>query len=269
MASKIAAAVTPANHIRGTGLLKGKVAIITGASSGIGADTARVFAAEGAKVVVSARRLENLHALVKEIKANGGEAFAVQIDVTKEEDAKKLVDTALKQYGALHIAFNNAGFARFGPLTEAKASDINDLLNTNVAGVLLGMKHQIPALIASGPDGVIINNSSVAGLTPSKALSIGISVYAGTKAFLNQVTQVAAIEQAGKVRINAILPGPVTSEATANMPQEVMQQILGKILIPRMGSGQEIGDAVAFLASDKAKFITGALFVVDGGATLA
>ena len=155
--SKSTATVTPvapnANaNAKVNGLLHGKVAIVTGASSGIGAATAKVFAAEGAKVVLGARRLERLNTIVAEIKAAGGEAIGVQIDVTKEEDAKKLVDAAVKQYGGLHIAFNNAGILRGEKLESITAAHIKDVIDTNINGVLYGIKHQIPALLASGLD---------------------------------------------------------------------------------------------------------------------
>ena len=273
--SKSTATVTPvapnANaNAKVNGLLHGKVAIVTGVSSGIGAATAKVFAAEGAKVVLGARRLERLNTIVAEIKAAGGEAIGVQIDVTKEEDAKKLVDAAVKQYGGLHIAFNNAGILRGEKLESITAAHIKDVIDTNINGVLYGIKHQIPALLASGLDGVIINNSSITSLRPGTSKKFGVSMYGASKLFINYITQSAAAELAGKIRVNAILPGPIATEMSAGAPQEVLDEVIkNDLLVPRLGKDIEVADLTAFLASDKAKFITGALYTVDGGGAIA
>jgi NAD(P)-dependent dehydrogenase (short-subunit alcohol dehydrogenase family) len=185
----------------------GKVAIVTGASSGIGRATATLFAAEGAKVVVGARREAELKELVREIKAAGGEARALAGDVQSEQYAKDLVAAAVKSYGRLDVAFNNAGtLGPIGPSTEVAEADWNQALAVNLTSAFLGAKHQIPAIIQQG-GGSIIFTSTFVGHTASFP---GVAAYAASKAGLIGLTQTLASEYGPQgVRVNAILPGAV------------------------------------------------------------
>ena len=187
--------------------LSGKVAIVTGASSGIGRATAKLFAAEGAKVVVGARREAELAELAREIRTAGGEALALAGDVQSEQYAKDLVAAAVKSYGRLDVAFNNAGtLGPIGPSTEVDIAAWNEALAVNLTSAFLGAKHQIPALLKQG-GGSIIFTSTFVGYPASFP---GVAAYAASKAGLVGLTQTLAAEYGPQgVRVNAILPGAV------------------------------------------------------------
>src|SRR6185436_1342070 len=195
--------------------LSGKVAIVTGASSGIGRATAALFAKEGAKVVVGARREAELAELVREIRAAGGEALALAGDVQSEQYAKDLVAAAVKSYGRLDVAFNNAGtLGPIGPSTEVDIAAWNEALAVNLTSAFLGAKHQIPALLKQG-GGSIIFTSTFVGYSASFP---GVAAYAASKAGLVGLTQTLAAEYGPQgVRVNAILPGAVDTDMYRTM----------------------------------------------------
>jgi NAD(P)-dependent dehydrogenase (short-subunit alcohol dehydrogenase family) len=251
-------------------VLADKVAIVTGASSGIGYATAKLFAREGAKVVVAGRRRTELDALVDEIKAAGGHAVAVAGDVKDEAHAKALVDAATNRFGGLDVAFNNAGsIGEMGPLPELSLAGWRDTLDTNLTSAFLGAKHQVPAMIERG-GGSIIFTSSFVGHTAGMP---GMAAYAAAKAELIGLTQVLAIEFGAKgVRANAILPGGTDTPASiTNAPgatTEVLAFVEGLHALKRMARPEEIARSVLRLASDASSFMTGAAILVDGGVSI-
>jgi len=248
--------------------LQGKVAIVTGASSGIGRATARLFAEEGAKVVAAARRKTELDALVAEIVAGGGRAVAVAGDVKDAAHAEALVTTAREQFGGLDIAFNNAGtLGEMGPVAEVSLDGWRDTLETNLTSAFLAARHQVPALQARG-GGTLIFTSTFVGHTVGMP---GMAAYAASKAGLVGLTQVLAAEHGAEgIRVNAILPGGTDTpmgRAVANTP-EIRAFVEGLHALKRIAAPEEIARAVLYLASEASSFMTGAAMLVDGGVSV-
>ncbi|WP_091737624.1 SDR family NAD(P)-dependent oxidoreductase [Phenylobacterium immobile] len=244
----------------------GKVALITGASSGIGRDTAIEFAKEGASVVVCARRRDQSMEVVAELEALGAEALYVETDVSKSADCRRMVEETMKRFGRLDIAFNNAGLGRSGVPVADEDEDVWDqLIAVNLTGCFLSMKYEIPAILASG-GGAIINTSSTGGLKGGA----GSSVYGASKGGLQVLTKCAAKEYAGQnIRVNAICPGATHSEMMSRWMARVpgvAERVTQGQPMGRIADGIEIARAVLFLASDDASFMTGQLMAVDGGA---
>lgn len=250
--------------------LANKVAIVTGASSGIGYATALLFAQEGAKVVVSARRRNELDALVAQIEKSGGQAVAVAGDVKDESLVKSLVDMAVTRFGGLDIAFNNAGVTgELGPISDMSLSEWHDTLDTNLTSAFLGAKHQIPAMIERG-SGALVFTSSFVGHTVGMP---GMAAYAASKAGLIGLTQVLAVEFGAKgIRANAVLPGGTdTPMNVANLPGAApgtQAFIEGLHALKRMARPEEIAQSVLYLASDASSFVTGMALLVDGGVSI-
>lgn len=247
-----------------------KVAIVTGASSGIGYATAKLFAREGASVVVTARRAAELDALVAEIQRSGGNAVAVVGDVRDESLAEALVETAVSRFGGLDIAFNNAGaVGQMGPISEVSLSDWRDALDTNLTSAFLGAKYQVPAMLKRG-GGSIVFTSTFVGHTVGMP---GMAAYAASKAGLVGLTQVLAAEFGAKgIRVNAILPGGTDTPASVtNAPgatPELLAFIEGLHALKRLAAPEEIAKSVLFLASDASSFVTGTAFLADGGVSI-
>ncbi|MDB5975797.1 MAG: glucose dehydrogenase [Nevskia sp.] len=248
--------------------LNGKVAIITGASAGIGRSTALLFAREGAKLVVAARRQTELDSLVAEIAAEGGEAVALAGDVRSEGYAKALVSLAVERFGKLDIAFNNAGtLGEGGASTQVSEQGWNDTLATNLNSAFFGAKHQIPEISKQG-GGSIIFTSTFVGYSFAFP---GTAAYAASKSALIGLTQALAAEFGPQgVRVNAILPGAVDTAMYREMNNttEAQSFITNLHALKRVATPEEIARSVLYLASDDSSFVTGTAALVDGGASI-
>lgn len=248
--------------------LDAKVAIVTGASSGIGRAIASLFAAEGARVVVAARRGELLNGLVDEIAAKGGTAFALAGDVTDEAYAQALVDEAKSRFGGLDIAVNNAGaLGPMGPTPNVSRDAWDDTIATNLTGAFLGAKHQLPAMLERGA-GSMIFVSSFVGYT---AAMPGAATYAASKAGLIGLMKALAVEYGPQgIRVNALLPGGTqTAAADAMADTEDMKAFVRNMhALKRIAEPEEQARAALFLASDAASFVTGSAMLVDGGVSI-
>jgi NAD(P)-dependent dehydrogenase (short-subunit alcohol dehydrogenase family) len=248
--------------------LKDKVAIVTGASSGIGRTTAKLFAAEGAKVVVGARRKDELDSLVAEIEVAGGQAVALAGDVKSEDYARALVALAASRFGRLDIAFNNAGtLGEGGPSTGVSEAGWNDAIATNLTSAFLGAKHQIAEMQKHGGGSVIFTSTFVGY---SFAFP-GVAAYAASKAGLIGLTQALAAEFGpGNIRVNAILPGAVDTAMYREMNNTPESQsfITNLHALKRVATPEQLARSVLYLASEDAGFVTGTAMLVDGGASI-
>ena len=245
----------------------GKVALVTGGGVGIGRATALAFAREGAQVVIGNRNIESGDEVVKAIQAAGGEASFLRTDVESEDDIKALVDHAVSTYGRLDVAFNNAGIEGLvAPLVDQTDDNFRSVMNINVRGVWLSMKYQIPEMLKTG-GGAIVNNSSVAGLIGFG----GIGIYSASKHAVMGLTKVAALEYSAQgVRVNAVNPGVIDTSMVDRLADSLQteKESLGSLHpIGRIGYPDEVANAVLWLCSEKASFVTGTAMPVDGGFT--
>ena len=250
-----------------TGLLDGKAALVTGGASGIGRATALAYAREGALVAVADRSEAAAQATVAMINAIGGQAIAIAADVTREDDVAAMVARTLIAFGRLDCAFNNAGIAPFqaGPTGqrthELAESSWAAVLAVNLTGVFLCMKHQIPQMQRQN-GGAIVNTASIAGL-------VGLPMsgaYVASKHAVIGLTKSAALEYAqDRIRVNAVCPGYIQTPMTTETVQRRGDELLGKVPAHRLGQPEEIAEAVVWLSSDRASFVTGSAYTVDGG----
>lgn len=242
--------------------LEGKVAVVTGASRGIGRAIALKLAEEGAKVVVnysgSQAKAEEVVAMIQE---NGGEAIAVQASVSQTEEVTALMDAAVKTYGSLDILVNNAGITRDNLIMRMKEDEWDDVLNTNLKGVFLCTK-AVTRQMMKQRAGRIINISSIVGV----AGNAGQANYVAAKAGVIGLTKTTAKELASRnILVNAIAPGFIETEMTEQLPADIKQGMLTQIPLAKLGQPEDIAKAVAFLASEDANYMTGQTLHIDGG----
>ncbi|MGW0877997.1 SDR family NAD(P)-dependent oxidoreductase [Streptomyces sp. NPDC002671] len=242
------------------------VILITGALSGIGRASAVAFAKKGANVVVAGRRDKAGNALAEELRSFGSEAEFINADVRKEDDVRALVDKTVARFGRLDVAANNAGTeGRPGPITDQTADTYAATFDTNVLGVILSMKHQVRVMQGQG-SGSIINISSTYGHEGAA----GASVYVGSKHAVEGITKSVALEVAKSgIRVNAVAPGPTDTGMLTRFTStpENKAALASEVPLGRLGLPEELADAIVFIASDEASYITGHVLNVDGGHT--
>ena len=243
-------------------LFAGKVALVAGASRGIGAVTARAFADSGAAVVLAARDGKALDAVAKSIESAGGRVLALPIDVRDAAAVEKLVEQTLIAFGRLDMAFNNATDGPLpAPLAEIDPVDFDRGIRTNIIGTFLGMKYQIPAMLQSG-GGAIVNMASRAGLNGIANLG----AYVAGKAGIIGLSKAAALDYADRgIRVNVVAPGPILTHHLEKAGNDAQRQAAASTPMRRIGRAEEVAAAVLWLCSDQASFITGAVIPIDGG----
>lgn len=248
------------------GELEGKVAIVTGATSGIGRATARLLAASGARVAIIGRKQQELKRVAGEIRSQGGEALAIGADVTDEKAARKIIGSTLKKFSALDVLVNAAGHLSNGTIENTRLKDWDAMMSVNLRAVFNLMQEAVPALAERR--GNIVNVSSVTGLRAFP----GVLAYCVSKAGLDQLTRCAALELAPKgVRVNAVNPGVVVTEIhkRGGMSEESYASFLEHSRsthpLGRVGEASEVAQLILYLASERAAWITGATYSIDGG----
>jgi NAD(P)-dependent dehydrogenase (short-subunit alcohol dehydrogenase family) len=250
------------------GILEGKVALVTGGGSGIGRATAVIMAREGARVAVSDLSKDGIEATVGLINAGGGQGIAIAGDVTSESDVATMVVRTVSAYGRLDCAYNNAGISSRADsppgtrLHEVTQTGAARMFSVNLMGVFLCLKHEIAQMLKQGGGGAIVNTSSIAGL-------VGLptsSHYVAAKHGVVGLTKTAALEYAQDgIRVNCVNPGYIKTPMTDDIMKSRYEEIMAKVPMHRLGSAEEIAEAVVWMCSDKASFMTGASHVVDGG----
>jgi NAD(P)-dependent dehydrogenase (short-subunit alcohol dehydrogenase family) len=244
--------------------MSNQVVLITGALTGIGRAAAVAFAKNGAQVVVAGRRDEAGKALVKELRSLGSEAEFINTDVRKEDDVRALVDKTVVRFGRLDVAVNNAGTeGQVGPITDQTAESYAATFETNVLGVLLSMKHEVRVMQKQG-SGSIINISSTYGHEGAA----GASVYVGSKHAVEGITKSVALETVKSgIRVNVVAPGPIDTGMLTRFTRTPGNKAALMTTVPmqRLGLSEEVANAIVFIASDQASFITGHVLNVDGG----
>jgi NAD(P)-dependent dehydrogenase (short-subunit alcohol dehydrogenase family) len=240
----------------------GRVALVVGASRGIGAGTARAFAAAGASVTVTARSADALQAVAAGIVADRGEVLAVAGDAMQPADAEEVVRQTLNRFGRLDFAFNNATDGPLpAPLAEIDVDGFDAGIAGNIRATFLGCRSQIPAIIASG-GGAVVNMASIAGLTGTANLG----AYTAGKAGIIGLTKVAALDYADAgVRVNVVAPGPILTHHLERAGTYAQEQAARSVPMGRVGTVREVADVVLWLCSDEASFVTGAVVPIDGG----
>jgi NAD(P)-dependent dehydrogenase (short-subunit alcohol dehydrogenase family) len=254
-----------------TGMLDGKVALVTGGGNGIGREASLAFAREGARVAVADYEAESARETVAMINGKGGQAISLSGDVTVAAQVQTMLDGAIAAYGRLDCAFNNAGIAGHqvaasGQLThEWSEASFDRMIEVNLKGVWLCMKHEIPLLRAAG-GGAIVNTASIAGLLGLRTSS----GYVAAKHGVIGLTKTAAVEYAEEgIRVNAVCPGYIVTRMTGPVRENRSEMVIARTPMRRFGQPSEIAEMVVWLCSDRAGYVTGAAYEVDGGMTAA
>ncbi|MXY77142.1 MAG: glucose 1-dehydrogenase [Acidimicrobiia bacterium] len=243
--------------------LEGKAAVVTGAGQGIGAAIARLFAAEGARLVLADLRSGPATGMVEEITSRGGEAVFVQADVTSDADCKRMTDTAIERFGCLDILVNNAGIAGKGTVTEATEELWDRVMAVNLKSIFLASRHAVPHMERAG-GGSIVCIASVAGMTGE----MGQVAYNTSKhGVIGLVRCMAYDHAAAGIRVNAVCPGAIDTPLLSPLTEERLTRLEGLHMMRRLGRPEEIARAVLYLAGDESSFTTGAAMVADGGYT--
>jgi meso-butanediol dehydrogenase/(S,S)-butanediol dehydrogenase/diacetyl reductase len=249
--------------------LKDKVCIVTGGGSGIGRATCLLFAEEGARVAVADKRKDNAEAVAAECRSKGAEAIALQVDVARSADAKRMIDETVRAFGRLDVLVNNAGYGIAGTVLDTDEQAWDDLMGVNVRGVFLCSKHAIAAMQAQG-GGTIVNTASVVA-------AVGVrnrAAYVASKGAVAALTRAIAIDHvADGIRCNAIAPGTIDTPyfdeimQKSSNPADSRKALEARQLLNRLGTPEEIAAGILFLASDESRFATGSILTVDGGMT--
>ena len=240
--------------------LQGKVAIITGAARGIGRETALLFAAEGAKVVIC-DLLDEGEEVAEEIRSRGGEAIFYKLDVTDRDAVKRMVDAVVERYGRIDILVNNAGITRDAQFLKMTEEDWDKVIAVNLKGVFNVTQAVAPVMVAQGK-GKIVNAASVVALYGN----FGQTNYVASKAGVIGMTKVWARELGRKgINVNAVAPGFIQTEMTAKVPEKVLQMVRERTPLGRLGTPRDVAYAYLFLASDESDYVNGAVLSVDGG----
>jgi NAD(P)-dependent dehydrogenase (short-subunit alcohol dehydrogenase family) len=242
----------------------GKVGVVTGAGSGLGEAGAKRLAREGAKLIVADRDQGSVERVAGEIRAGGGEATPVAVDVSVFEDTQKLVDAAVAAYGRFDLAFNNAGITpALVDVHEIDPADWLAVINVNLTGIFYSMKSELSYFVERG-GGTIVNMASTAGVMAHP----GRAGYSASKHGIVGLTRSAAVEYANRnIRINAVAPGPIDAPSAQRLPPEVRASIAAKTAMNRTGTVEEVASVVHFLLSDEAAFVTGSVYEINGGQT--
>lgn len=248
--------------------LQDRVALVTGGGTGIGRAAALALSRDGARVVVAGRREAALSGTVELIRGQGGQAIAVPTDVSDSTQVQALVAATLAHFGRLDIAFNNAGVEGFSPISEMSEAEFDRVIAINLKGVWLSIKHELAAMTAAGQGGAIVNTSS--WLT--RGASVGSAAYSASKGGLDAMIRAIALEAGPhNIRINNVNPGiidtPMAQRMGAN--EETLKPFVHLTPAGRVGKSDDVGDVVAWLCSDEARFVTGQSLLVDGGFTIA
>src|SRR5580704_10414266 len=242
--------------------MNGRVALLAGASKGIGAATAEAFAAAGAAVVLGSRDIAALEAVAGRIRSRGGQALATYLDVTEADSMRRVVDEALCAFGRLDAAFNNAAAGPLpAPLADIDPAEFDLGIATHIRGTFLGMKFQIPAMLDSG-GGTIVNMASIAGLNGTANLA----AYVAGKAVIIGLTKVAALDYADQgIRVNVVAPGPILTYHLEAAGTQAQQGAAMSTPMRRVGTPAEVAQVVLWLCSEQSSFVTGTVVPIDGG----